>query len=220
MSKKSTVNLNDITAAVYLTETLKISGREAQKSVIEKLKSNSPADGTDKLSIVEKALIYATVKHCNQERKYTNDPYIVHPLTVAKNLSDLGFRAEVIASAILHDTVEDTDATHDEIFEIFGNTVSNFVQFLTDDSDGLGNRKVRKEHDRKRLAGAPAEVQSAKVADLIDNSPSIIRNDPDFAVVYIKEKNELLNSLDKAHPALIEEARQIIDQYTHLSKPA
>ena len=219
MSKKSTVNLQDRHFAIEVTKILKIDAA-AQERAIEKLKADLKEDGTKDLSLVEKALIYATIQHCYQDRKYEDDvPYIVHPIDVAINLSSLDFRPEVIAAAVLHDTVEDTPATYEEIFEIFGNTVSNFVKFLTDDSDGLGNRKVRKEHDRKRLASAPAEVQSIKVADLIDNSASIIKNDPDFARVYIKEKEVLLDSLDKAHPQLIKEARQIIDKY-NASKPA
>ena len=229
---KKTVKQTDIDYAILLTEFIQAAGPNGQQFILERLNGEAGSH----LSLVDKALIFATVHHCYQERKYDGGPYISHPVSVAKKLSELGYREEVIAASVLHDVVEDTDATEQDIHDVFGhlvggNTVCNFVQLLTDDSAGLGNRKVRKEHDANRIANSPVDVQNIKIADLIDNSTSIIEHDPDFARVYIKEKEALLDKLSPlCDERLVKEARKMIDTYRaeypyadmkiHESKPA
>ena len=72
-----------------------------------------------------------------------------------------------------------------------------------------GNRAERKDASRKRLAGAEAWVQTIKCADLISNTSSIVKHDPNFAVIYLKEKRLLLDVLDKADPRLMALARSL-----------
>ena len=60
--------------------------------------------------------------------------------------------------------------------------------------------------DRQRLADSSREVQTIKVADLIDNTPSIVEHDPDFARVYLREKRDLLNVLTLADQGLVDRA--------------
>jgi hypothetical protein len=84
------------------------------------------------------------------------------------------------------------------------------VAALTDISrPNDGDRKIRKAIDRNHLAGASARAQTIKLADLIDNSRSIVERDPDFAKVYLAEKRELLAVLTEGDETLLNRARAI-----------
>lgn len=164
--------------------------------------------------IILKAKLFATAAHLGQVRKYTQDPYIHHPVRVAKMIEDLFDDPEMIAAALLHDTVEDADVCIDRIRALFGIQVATLVEELTDItilSDG--NRRQRKTIEQERLAKVSAEAQSIKLADLIDNSESIILHDPKFAPVYMDEKRKLLQVLTKGHPKLQGLAQTLVDHY-------
>ncbi len=146
-------------------------------------------------------------------RKYTNEPYIVHPLAVAGLVASVpGATPEMIAAALLHDTVEDSrnclggsPVTLEHLEARFGATVAGYVRDLSDLSTPEdGNRAARKAAECDRLAGACAEVQTIKYADLISNTISIVQFDPKFAKVYLEEKVLLLNAMDKGDPGLRE----------------
>jgi len=92
----------------------------------------------------------------------------------------------------------------------FGVDVATLVAALTDISrPNDGDRKIRKAIDRNHLAGASARAQTIKLADLIDNSRSIVERDPDFAKVYLAEKRELLAVLTEGDETLLNRARAI-----------
>lgn len=146
----------------------------------------------------QRARAFATHHHAlvGQKRKYTGDPYIVHPASVAAIVKGVSHTVEMVAAAWLHDTVEDTLATFEEIENEFGIAVRELVEWLTDTSRSEdGNRAVRKAIDRARLARAPAAAQTVKLADLIDNTASILAHDPKFARIYLSEKAALLEVL-------------------------
>jgi (p)ppGpp synthase/HD superfamily hydrolase len=166
---------------------------------------------------VEKARLFATAAHAavGQRRKYTDEPYIVHPQAVAKIVSGVEHTPEMIAAALLHDVVEDTGVTLELIEECFGREVRDLVYWLTDVSKPEdGNRRMRKAIDREHTAQAPAAAQTIKVADLIDNSRSIFKHDPDFARTYLHEKELLLDVLTNADPALVKMAKAQLEEYT------
>lgn len=118
-----------------------------------------------------------------------------------------GCTEEMIAAAWLHDTVEDTSVTIEQIKENFGAKVAELVWMLTDISRPEdGNRAQRKAIDRKHIANASAEAQTIKLADLIDNTESIVQHDIGFAKIYISEKIKLLGELLKGDDALWERA--------------
>lgn len=166
------------------------------------------------MDLIERAREFARQKHTGQVRKYTNTPYITHPAMVAQTLADLDFEETVVAAAWLHDTVEDTDATHEEIVELFGPRVAELVRQVTDVSIGRPeNRAFRKALDLQHLSQADAQGQSIKLADLIDNTASITRYDPDFARVYMREKEALLAVLTRGHEALMARAQTIMKAY-------
>ena len=76
---------------------------------------------------IQKAIIFAALKHKDQTRKATSVPYIVHPAEVMQILTAMGCSNEVICAGILHDTLEDTPATPQEIKDNFGSEVLTLV---------------------------------------------------------------------------------------------
>jgi len=141
---------------------------------------------------------FAAKAHLGQTRKYTGEPYINHPLSVRDTLQKLYPKASevMLFAAVLHDTVEDTSVTSEDIQTNFGHEVATLVYWLTDKSKREdGNRKARKEIDRKHIAAAPFDAQIVKLADLIDNTSSIVQHDKKFAKVYLAEKALLLDAM-------------------------
>jgi (p)ppGpp synthase/HD superfamily hydrolase len=159
--------------------------------------------------MLDEVLKFATAAHGDQKRKYTNDPYIVHPIAVSEIVKTVAHTDEMVAAALLHDVVEDTDVTLDQIKDKFGSKVAELVGWLTDISRPEdGNRKTRKAIDRDHNARAPAEAQTIKVADLIHNTQSIEKHDPNFWKVYKEEKIKLLSVLTEADQTLVRIAQQ------------
>lgn len=168
-------------------------------------------------SLVYKAQVFAMAAHgaTGQKRKYTGEPYIVHPAEVVEILR----RAAVIdpialAAAWLHDVVEDTRLQLDDIKQVFGPVVAILVGQLTDVSTlSDGNRARRKELDRRHTELAHPEAKTVKLADLISNTRSIVQHDRNFARVYLKEKALLLEVLrDCSHPVLWVQANELLEQ--------
>ena len=157
----------------------------------------------DETELVRRALAFATLAHGDQKRKYTGEMYIVHPIEVMEIVKTVPHDDEMLAAALLHDVVEDTDVTIEEIEESFGPDVASLVADLTDVSKPEdGNRKFRKALDREHSGNSSARAQTVKLADLISNSADILENDPKFAKVFLAEKELLLEVLTKGDPSL------------------
>ena len=162
--------------------------------------------------IVEKAQAFAASAHQGQVRKYTGRPYITHPAAVVRILRRFTSSPEALAAAWLHDVVEDCGVGHGQIFAQFGRTVSEYVFWLTDVSRPIdGNREARKRLDRWHVVRAPGMAQTIKLADMIDNTRSIVKHDPKFARVYLKEKMLLLDVLLKSDRDLWHEAYDLVE---------
>jgi len=95
--------------------------------ILEKVTGNFP--GAD-LSLIEKAYVYSAKVHQGQVR-LSGEPYLIHPLEVAAILADMKMDIATVTAGLLHDTVEDTYATFDEIKELFGPEVGSLVDGLT-----------------------------------------------------------------------------------------
>ena len=129
--------------------------------------------------MVQKAIFFATQAHAGQTRKYTGEPYVNHPIEVMRLVSEVNDDPEVLAAAILHDVVEDTPATITNIRIGFNARVAALVDDLTDVSKPEdGNRATRKELDRQHTAKASPDAKTIKLAELISNSMSIVKDDP------------------------------------------
>jgi (p)ppGpp synthase/HD superfamily hydrolase len=167
------------------------------------------------MTIVSRARVFATAAHAavGQVRKYTFEPYIVHPAEVASIVMSHGGTDAMVAAAWLHDTVEDTGVTIETIRAEFGVEVAELVGWLTDVSrPEHGNRAHRKALDRAHRAAAPAEAQTVKLADLIANTRSIMAHDEAFAKTYLEEKRLLLAVMTKGDARLMAEARKFIGE--------
>jgi len=168
----------------------------------------------DGMDIVHKAQVYAMAAHAavQQKRKYTGEPYIVHPAEVASIVAGVpGSTPDMVAAAWLHDVVEDTGCTLTDIHLAFGADIATLVGWLTDVSKPEdGNRAKRKAIDREHTAQAPAEAQTIKLADLISNSRSIMQHDPEFAKTYLAEKRMLLEVMTKGDRGLHAEASKYV----------
>ncbi len=126
-----------------------------------------------------KAASFAAKKHKLQKRKGDDgEPYINHPLEVVNLLANVGKVEDydILTAAILHDTVEDTDATKEEITELFGATVSDYVMEVTDDKS-----LPKQERKQKQIEHAPhlsTGAKQIKLADKISNITDVTNNPP------------------------------------------
>lgn len=169
-------------------------------------------------TLVQSAYEFANAAHesVNQRRKYTNEPYIVHPLAVAKKLEELGCRDAVIAAGLLHDVVEDTPVTIEQIVEKYGDDIAQLVQEVTDTARPEdGNRAARMAINRAHTALASKEGKTLKAADINDNWDSIVRYAGGFAYKWVPEKILQIDVLrDGADPRILKEIDEKITKWT------
>lgn len=127
------------------------------------------------MDLIEKAIILASKAHRNQVRKGSDIPYITHPFAVGILLQKANCSEEVITSGILHDTLEDTETTYEDLKETFGDRVANLVAAASEHDKTL-SWEERKQHTIDMLKGASLEEVQVIVADKLHNLKSI-RND-------------------------------------------
>ncbi len=164
------------------------------------------------VDLLDTALAVAVEAHDGQVRKYTGEPYALHPVAVARLVGEVFPDVDAIGAAYLHDVLEDTDTTAaDLLARGLGASMIRLVNELTDVSKPEdGNRATRKALDRAHLARASCRAQTIKLADLLDNARSIINYDPDFAKVFMREKALLLEVLvDGMRPLFIQAAAAV-----------
>jgi len=157
---------------------------------------------------------FADHAHGDQTRKYTPERYIVHPVRVMETLRSYDLGLPVLAAALLHDVLEDTTTTSQEIVLFLRTLMDNkeaeetvsLVEELTDvyvKSDyPQWNRKYRKMKELDRIAKTSPTSQTIKYADIIDNTNEITIKDPDFAPRYLKECLQILQVADKGNKEL------------------
>jgi (p)ppGpp synthase/HD superfamily hydrolase len=166
---------------------------------------------------IELAQVLAHEAHdsIGQKRKYLGEPYWIHTDAVADTVASVGGTEDMIVAAHLHDVLEDVEPHKPEygatwIDKHFGIKVLALVVELTDvyinSSFPNLNRAARHKYENKRLAGISAEAKTIKLADLINNTASIVSEDRDFAQVYLREKFELLPLLSDGNAELLNRA--------------
>jgi len=140
-----------------------------QYELVERVLSYKP--NADE-ALLNKAYVYAMQKHGEQKRA-SGDPYFSHPLEVAAILTDLKLDEETIAVALLHDTIEDTDATRKEIDQVFGGKIGVLVEGLTKLKRlDLVSKKAEQAENLRRLLLAVSDdirVLLVKLADRLHN---------------------------------------------------
>lgn len=137
----------------------------------------SPAErieaAAERSPLVRAALERARSDHAGQVRNGAGGmPYIEHPVTVAAALDEHGYREEVLAAALLHDVVEDSDTTLDDLREPFGEEVAGMVGALTDD-ESIEEYRERKAEHRERVAAAGPDAHAIYAADKLTNSRTL-----------------------------------------------
>jgi guanosine-3',5'-bis(diphosphate) 3'-pyrophosphohydrolase len=168
------------------------------------------------MMLVERADAFAAAAHASvgQTRKYSGEPYIVHPRQVRKLLLSLSSQPVTEAqqaAALLHDTREDCGISDAQIRSEFGDEVADLVDWLTDIScPEDGNRRARKLKDLAHTAVAPVAAKNIKICDCISNAPSITAHDPGFARKWLAEKAAILEVCSDADPALLREAHRVL----------
>jgi (p)ppGpp synthase/HD superfamily hydrolase len=128
--------------------------------------------GSIGMDLIEKALQAAAKAHDHQYRKKTSIPYITHPVGVGMILMKAGYDKELIAAGILHDTVEDTSLTLDNIEEVFGQKIAKIVEGCSEPDKTLPWEE-RKKHTIEYLKTAPLETRVVACADKLHNIRSI-----------------------------------------------
>jgi len=174
-------------------------------------------------SILEKVRIFATDAHCGQTRKYSPEPYIVHPIRVMKTLATAGMPFPLLAAALLHDVLEDTAVTEKELSIFLHGNMSEsdaketmgLVVELTDvyvkQAYPDWNRRKRKEMELQRIVMTRPDAQTIKYADILDNVQEIASQDPDFAPRYLRECLQILNKIDKGNSDLRKSAMAAVE---------
>lgn len=131
-------------------------------------------------NVLDKAIVFATAAHMGQFRKGTQIPYILHPLEAAAIVGTMTTEPEVIAGAVLHDVVEDTDTTIEEIAELFGDRVAYLVDSESEDKrenlSAESTWKVRKQETLDHLKTAPIDVKMITLGDKLSNIRAINRD--------------------------------------------
>ncbi len=126
-----------------------------------------------------KAVAFASEKHRNQRRKDADaSPYINHPIALANVLANEGgvVDSTILCAAVLHDTIEDTKTTPDELRQLFGDKVTSIVLEVTDDKSLA--KDVRKEEQVRHAPHISAEAKLVKLADKICNLRDILASPP------------------------------------------
>ena len=158
--------------------------------------------------IILKAAHFAAQKHRDQRRKdEDSSPYINHPISVAKIISEIGNveDPEVLAAALLHDTIEDTKTTPEELIDKFGERVCNLVQEVTDDKTlPKLERKQRQIDHAKEISEGAALI---KLGDKISNVTDITNTPPtdwdsNRRLEYFEWAEKVINNCPKVNEAL------------------
>ena len=124
------------------------------------------------MDLIQKAIEYADAKHCHQKRK-DGSPYIIHPLAVAEVVVEMGLDTDAILGALLHDCIEDTDASHEEIEKLFGASVAELVEGVTKltRANFTSTEEAQMENLRKMFMAMSKDIRVVliKIADRLHN---------------------------------------------------
>ena len=154
-------------------------------------------DNVEDLNLIRKAYDYAYKKHFSQKR-ITGDDYITHPLNVAWILTDVNADGEAIAAALLHDTIEDSDSTYEEIKELFGEDVAKIVDGVTKINrlNFASDSEQMAANQRKILVGLSSDVRVliVKLADRLHNMRTL------YVLSEAKQKRKAKETLEILTP--------------------
>lgn len=145
-------------------------------------------------ALIDKAVDYANKKHAAQKRK-DGSPYIIHPLAVAQIVTEMGLDMDAILGALLHDCIEDTDASHDEIEKLFGPTVAELVEGVTKltRADFSSREQAQMENLRKMFMAMSKDIRVVliKIADRLHNIRTMQYQSPEKQIAKCQETMDI-----------------------------
>ncbi|MEO7674186.1 MAG: HD domain-containing protein [Pyrinomonadaceae bacterium] len=172
-----------------------------------------------------RAASFAAEKHKEQRSKGSDAvPYINHPLEVANILANIGHvdDIDILIAAILHDTIEDTETTKEELAELFGERVCGFVLEVTDDNSLPS--EVRKQLQIEHAPHLSKEAKQIKLADKISNIRDVIENpaidwDEDRKLKYVEWGTTVVAGLRGVNNELEAYFDEVVAKSTSFSVP-
>jgi (p)ppGpp synthase/HD superfamily hydrolase len=127
-------------------------------------------------SLLDRAILFAVQAHAGTERRGKGFPYIVHPMEAMAIAATMTADQEILAAAALHDVVEDTEVSLDEIRSLFGERVARLVDTESDHFAGDPDWRTRKEESLKRLRQASRDEKIVALGDKLSNMRAIARD--------------------------------------------
>ena len=160
---------------------------EHYASMCDAIKKHLP--GAD-MALIDRAVDYANQKHKLQKRK-DGSPYIIHPLAVAQIVAEMGLDCDAILGALLHDCIEDTDASHEDIEKIFGPTVAELVEGVTKltRANFSSSEQAQMENLRKMFMAMSKDIRVVliKIADRLHNMRTMQYQTPEKQIQKCRE---------------------------------
>ena len=160
---------------------------EHYASMCDAIKKHLP--GAD-MALIDRAVDYANQKHKVQKRK-DGSPYIIHPLAIAQIVAEMGLDCDAILGALLHDCIEDTDASHEDIEKIFGPTVAELVEGVTKltRANFSSSEQAQMENLRKMFMAMSKDIRVVliKIADRLHNMRTMQYQTPEKQIQKCRE---------------------------------
>ena len=146
------------------------------------------------MALINRAVDYANKKHAVQKRK-DGSPYIIHPLAVAQIVTEMGLDQDAILGALLHDCIEDTDASHEDIERLFGATVAELVEGVTKltRANFSSTEQAQMENLRKMFMAMSKDIRVVliKIADRLHNMRTMQYQSPEKQILKCRETMDI-----------------------------
>ena len=146
------------------------------------------------LEIIDRAVEFAREKHKNQVRR-DGSPYIIHPLAVAEIVAEMGLDTDAILGALLHDCIEDTDTSHDDIARLFGTTTAELVEGVTKltRANFSSTEQEQMENLRKMFMAMSKDIRVVliKIADRLHNMRTMQYQSPAKQILKCRETMDI-----------------------------
>ena len=200
-------------------------GLDINDQLHEEKPINIFTEGVDynKSDLVQKALLFAYRKHKGQIRRDGTE-YITHPIRVANYISKFVENDDLMIAAYLHDTLEDTDTTYEEIRIIFGKEIANIVLELTNNKE-LRKKLGKTECLKQGILNMSEESLIVKLCDRLDNVSDLTTSSEEFRQKYLKQTLELIEfmfrhkNLTNTHIAIIKKILMHLSSTIHICYP-
>lgn len=176
---------------------------------------NNQSSEEEEITELERALLFATNKHRGQWRR-GGEEYVNHCIRVSNTVSCHTTDRDVVIAALLHDTLEDTDTSHEELVVKFGTEVADLVRSLSNDEEEMKKMGGKRDYLAKKINSLSANALLIKLADRIDNISDLSNND--WSRRYCEQTRHvfleslLSENLQTCHVELLNEIRSRVEK--------